>query len=408
MTKIKLFKKNYFFYIKNHTFAIITNQSIIMDRLVNPFFVSGKIPPEYFCDRKWEAQQIIQHLSNQENIVLMSQRRMGKTKLVDHCCEQSELTKHYILITIDILHTTSFREFVQLFGSVVFDNIATRSSRMMKLFTATMRSLSGSFGYDPIQNTPTFDIKLGDLIRPEYTLEEIFKVIENAEKPCLIVFDEFQQITKYPEHNVEALLRSHIQRLGNAGFVFSGSQRRLMESMFFSEKRPFYMSARSIVLQPIPINDYKDFVFHHFHDHNKDIEGVAVELVYDTFQGVTLYLQRMMKDAFGVTPEGGKCDVGTIRSLIDAYIQESDPRLREQLAFVTETQKELLYAIHEENDPVKAITSAKFIKKHRLKSSSSVQSAAKKLLEYDLLTQKEGYYAIADPLMQLWLKSRRF
>lgn len=378
-----------------------------MDRLINPFIVSGKIPTEYFCDRESEARQIIQYLSNQENIVLMSQRRMGKTKLVEYCSEQSEVFQHYILLSIDILHTTSFKEFIQLFGSVVFDNIATRSTRMMKLFTATMRSLSGSFGYDPIQNTPTFDIKLGDLIRPEYTLEEIFKVIEKAEKRCLIVFDEFQQITKYPEHNVEALLRSHIQHLANADFVFAGSQRRLMESMFFSEKRPFYMSARSIVLQPIPFEDYHAFVLHHFNNHKKDIEGDAVKLVYDTFLGVTLYLQRMMKDAFASTLEGGKCDVETTKKLIDAYIQESDPRFREQLAFVTEAQKELLYAIHEEDEPVKGITSAKFIKKHRLKSSSSVQSAAKKLLEYDLLTHNEGYYSIADPLMRLWMKSRR-
>jgi len=48
------------------------------------------------------------------------------------------------------------------------------------------------------------------------------------------------------------------------------------------------------------------------------------------------------------------------------------------------------------------------IKHHRLKSSSAVQAAAKKLLEYDLLTRSEGFYFIADPLMALWLKSGRF
>jgi hypothetical protein len=42
------------------------------------------------------------------------------------------------------------------------------------------------------------------------------------------------------------------------------------------------------------------------------------------------------------------------------------------------------------------------------KSSSAVQAAAKKLLEYDLLTRNEGSYSIADPLMALWLRSKRF
>lgn len=57
---------------------------------------------------------------------------------------------------------------------------------------------------------------------------------------------------------------------------------------------------------------------------------------------------------------------------------------------------------------MKSITSTAFIKRHRLKSSSAVQAAAKKLLEYDLLTRREGEYSIADPLMALWLKSKRF
>ena len=77
-------------------------------------------------------------------------------------------------------------------------------------------------------------------------------------------------------------------------------------------------------------------------------------------------------------------------------------------ANLTEAQKELLYAISEEHQAIKSITSAAFIKRHRLKSASAVQSAARKLLEYDLLTRREGEYSIADPLMALWLKSRQF
>ena len=375
---------------------------------INPFIVSGKIPAAYFCDRQEETRQVIQNLTSQENIVLMSQRRMGKSKLIDHCFEKKEIAHNHITLTIDILHTSTFREFIQLFGAVVFDTIATRSAKMMKLFTSSLRSLSASFGFDPIQNTPTFDIKLGDISRPDYTLKEIFQVIDNADKRCVIVFDEFQQITKYPEKNVEALLRSHIQNLNNANFIFSGSQRRLMEEMFFSEKRPFYMSARSIVLSPIEEPIYEEFVAHHFHANDKDIEREAIHRVYDIFSGVTLYLQRIMKESFNMTPQGERCDLPTIEKIINNYIEECDPRFREQLAFVTETQKELLYALNKEKEPIKGITTSKFIKRHSLKSASAIQAAAKKLLDYDLITRKEGFYSISDPLLSLWMKSRRF
>lgn len=379
-----------------------------MIKNTNPFIVSGKIPAALFCDRKDETDNLLKFLQNEENVVLMSQRRMGKTKLVEHCSDVNMLEKQYILMYVDILHTTSLREFIQLFGGVVFDSVACRSAKMMKLFTATLKSLRGSFGYDPIQNVPTFDIRLGDITAPEYTLKEIFQYIEKADRRCIIVIDEFQQVTKYTEKNVEAMLRSHIQKASNANFVFAGSQRRLMEEMFFSEKRPFYMSARSIQLLPIPFPDYLQFASYHFNQAGKSIEKAAVQQVYETFFGVTLYLQRMMKDAFNLTSKGENCDEASIKQIINDYVLECEPRLREQLAFVTETQKELLYAVSEEQEPVKNITASAFIKRHRLKSSSAVQAAAKKLLEYDLLTRNEGAYSIADPLMALWLKSKRF
>lgn len=379
-----------------------------MIKNTNPFIVSGKIPTALFCDRKNETDSLLKFLQNEENVVLMSQRRMGKTKLVEHCSDMNMLEKQFILIYIDILHTSSLREFIQLFGGIVFDSVARRSAKMMKLFTATLKSLRGSFGYDPVQNVPTFDIRLGDITAPEYTLKEIFQYIEKADRHCIIVIDEFQQVTKYTEKNVEAMLRSHIQQLSNANFVFAGSQRRLMEEMFFSEKRPFYMSARSIQLLPIPFSDYYQFASYHFNQAGKSIDEEAVKLVYETFFGVTLYLQRMMKDAFNLTSRGESCDQESIKQIINDYVLECEPRLREQLAFVTETQKELLYAVSEEQEPVKNLTASVFIKRHRLKSSSAVQAAAKKLLEYDLLTRNEGSYSIADPLMALWLHSKRF
>lgn len=373
-----------------------------MDKIINPFIVSGKIPQEYFCDRVEEADQLEKSLCNQLNVVLTSSRRMGKTSLVDHVFSKPNISNEYITITVDILHTTTFREFIFALGTAVFENVASRSEKARKLFVSLLKSLSASFGYDPIQNVPTFDIRLGDIQRPEYTLREIFEYLEKVDSRCLVVIDEFQQITYYPEKNVEALLRTYIQKLSNANFIFSGSQRRLMEEMFFSSKRPFYQSAKSIRLEPIVHEVYQEFALLQFKKFDKIITPEAFACVYETFWGVTFYIQRILKDAFAATAKGTPCDVDMIKSIIDDYIKENDSRLREQLAFITESQKELLYAIHEEKQ-VQSITSSAFNKKHKLRSPSSTQSAAIKLLEYDLITRKEKIYSISDPLMNLWL-----
>lgn len=373
-----------------------------MTAIINPFIVHGYIPPEYFCDRIIESEKLQRFLCNQQNVVLSAARRMGKTKLVDHVFNKPEIRDNYITISLDILETGNLNEFVFSLGNAVFNTVASRGKRMMKLFPMVMKSLQASFGYDPIQGTPTFDIKLGDITQPEYTLGEIFEYLNRADKRCLIVIDEFQQITNYPEKNVEATLRTHIQRTHNANFVFAGSQRRIMSEMFGAENRPFYNSAREIDLEPIAPDVYTEFARKQFRNADKDIDTAAVLKVYDTFNGVTLYNQQILNDAYDITPKGETCRTADVERLIEDFIVENDKRIRELLQFVSEQQKAVLYAIAKDG-PVKAITSGAFTARHKLKSPSATQSATKALLRADLITRKDGLYSISDPLMDLWL-----
>ena len=50
-----------------------------MARIRNPFVVTGKIAPEYFCDRVEESARLIKSVTNGNNLVIISPRRMGKT-----------------------------------------------------------------------------------------------------------------------------------------------------------------------------------------------------------------------------------------------------------------------------------------------------------------------------------------
>ena len=374
---------------------------------INPFIIAGKIPAPYFCDRQDELKRLTRCIQNQENVVLVSPRRVGKTGLINHCFDQPDISEKYITINIDILHTSSLREFILELGAGVYRKVASRSDRLLKLFAATMRSLSASFGYDSVQGTPTFDIKIGDISVPEYTLEEIFNYLEQADRRCIIAIDEFQQIIYYPEKNVEALLRSHIQRLTNANFIFAGSERRVMSEMFYASNRPFFQSATSIQLDPISLPVYTDFVRHHFHKATKKIDAETIEMVYKSFRGVTLYVQRIMHDAYAAIGQGETCTLDLAQQLIEQFVSENATRLREQMAYISEQQKELLYAIHHEGK-AERITSSAFIKKHRLRSASAVQSAEKRLLEYDLISKRERTYFISDPLLELWMKQQGF
>jgi AAA+ ATPase superfamily predicted ATPase len=373
-----------------------------MSITTNPFITTGKIPADLFCDRKEESKRLLQSLSNGANIVLMSPRRVGKTQLMYYCFDKRAISEGYITFFIDILKTSSLQEFTYELGKAVFNTLASRGQKMQKMAMATMRSLTGNIGFDPVTALPTFGIAIGDIQNPVYSLDEIFRTLEGAGKRCIVAIDEFQQIRNYPEKNTEALLRSYIQRLTNTQFVFAGSERHLLEEMFLDSARPFYNSADIQSLEVIEEGKYADFVHHHFAEGGKRIDDEAVSHVYNTFDGNTYYNQKAMREAFASTPVNGVCSKEAVEQIILMMTKEADRHYSEILARLTLPQKELLYAIAKAH-MARQITSGAFIRRYSLKSASSVQSSIKKLLEYGLVSFDAGNYYIADQLMRLWL-----
>lgn len=374
-----------------------------MATIRNPFIVTGKIAPEYFCDRVNESARLIKSITNGNNLVIISPRRMGKTGLIQFCYDKPEISAEYYTFFIDILHTSSLREFTYLLGREIYETLSPRSKKMTTLFIQTLKSISGKFGFDPISNLPSFNLELGDIERPEYTLDEIFEYLSQADKPCIVAIDEFQQIAKYPGKNIEALLRTHIQRLDNCHFIFAGSERHMMQTMFTSSARPFYHSADILELGAIPSEIYIPFVVGHFKRRQRKIKATDVNTIYNLFQGHTYYIQKTFNESFADTPEGGVCSMETIQTAINNMIDSNDTIFREILSNIPEKQKTLLYAIAKEGE-AERITSAEFIKRHSLSSASSVQSAAKKLLEKDFITEINKVYSVTDRLFAMWIK----
>lgn len=373
-----------------------------MAKEINPFIVTGKIEPEYFCDRIQESARLVKSVTNGNNMVIISPRRMGKTGLIQYCYEKPEIRKEYYTFFIDILHTSSLREFTYLLGREIYETLLPRSRKMTNLFIQTLKSISGKFGFDPLSGTPTFNIELGDIDRPEYTLDEIFHYLESADKPCIVAIDEFQQIAKYPEKNIEALLRTHIQKIRNSHFVFAGSKRHMMQEMFLSAARPFYHSADILELNAIDPDKYIPFIVGHFQKRNRRIEAKDVERVYNLFKGHTFYIQKTFNEAFADTSAETTCTLETIQTAIDNMIAANDTIFREILSNIPEKQKEVLYAIARDGE-AERITSAQFIKRHSLSSASSVQSAVKKLLEKDVITEINKVFSLTDKLFSMWI-----
>ena len=371
----------------------------------NPFITNGYSEPQYFCDRLHETEMLTRLLTNENNVALISPRRLGKTDLLHHCFTQPEIQKRYYTFIIDIYATTSMRDFINVFGKSVLEELKSKGKRAWHLFLQTLSSLRSEITYDGA-GLPTWGMSIGAISNPAVSLDEIFSYLNHADKPCLVAFDEFQQITRYPDRsNVEAALRTYIQRCNNAHFVFSGSQRHLMGAIFTSPSRPFYQSVNIINLPPISLEKYTDFVVEKFEKAGKHIDTEVVENVYQRFQGITSYMQRIMNLLFTYTPVGTTCKMQLVDSCIDELIDFSSDTYESLLYQMPEKQREVFLAIAKEDD-VKSISSSTFVKKHSLVSASSVLSAVKGLLEKDFITQDKNTYSVYDKFFALWLKRK--
>ena len=373
----------------------------------NPFYITGIIPEPYFCDRERETTWMVRTIGNKAHILLTSPRRMGKTQLMRHVFEQPSIKGSYYTFYTDIYATTSLHELVLFLSKEIYSVLVPKGKAALDKFLAGLHSLAGSFGYDPVSNTPTFNIKLGDIHSPELTLEEIFRYLEQADKPCIFAIDEFQQIANYPEKNVEAMLRTHIQKMNNCLFIYAGSNRHVLENMFNSAAKPFYNSAEQIYLDSISKDIYTTFAQEQFASANRRITSEAASLAYDLFDGHTYYVHNVLHNAFAYIDPDKVIDEADIYQVLNDILEEKGHSFASVMNQLNFQQKESLIAIAKEGK-ASGVTSVAFVKKHALKSPSSVQYAISALLEKQLLTyqseERTKVYSVADRFMEMWIR----
>ena len=377
--------------------------NIIMKTLIrNPFIITPIVPDEFFCDRKDETAQLCKHICNGRNVALFAERRVGKTGLIRHCFEQTEIYANFNTFLIDIYAAGSLKEMTTMFAKDVF----SRSG----LFGIKEKLLNGIKSIRPVieynELTATFSLGTNvlDIKYPEKTLEEILQVLDSLDKPSVIAIDEFQSIRNFKEKNVEAYLRTLMQKCRNITFIYTGSISHSMNNIFTSPSKPFYNSAVMMTIKVIKKDVYREFAMSMFHKYEKEISPELVDKCYDYFSGVTWYVQLMMNEAFAQTDKGACLTSKDFDSIYEAIIAQQSFSYEDQFARFSEKQKALLLALAAEGTAGARVTSEEFISKYALGSASSIQTACNALKKNNVLTDMGQHKAITDLIFRDWLR----
>lgn len=371
-----------------------------MIKVNNPFLISGYHGPRYFCDREQETEQIVNALHNERNLTLIAPRRMGKTGLIKHVFYQLQhQQKDIITLYLDIYSTQNLNEFTQAFASTILGSLDTTPQRAIHRITKFIKSCHPTFTFDEISGQPKVTVDIATS-KEEATLKEIFDYIESSEKRCYIAIDEFQQITEYPEKGIEALLRSYIQFLPNAYFIFAGSKHHVMQEMFLSAKRPFYQSTQTLVISQINKDIYYEFASSFFNQANHALDKKTFTFIYSEFDGHTWYIQSILNRVYSykITP-----NIDLVNRSIDEIVSENEYNYQNLLAAYPSVSSRLIKAIAKEGI-VSEVHAGNFISKYKLKAASSVNTALRSLINKEIIYKTDSGYIVYDRFFAIWLR----
>ncbi len=371
-----------------------------MKKEQNPFPVSGFRSPEFFCDREHEISALHEHLINDRNALLFGWRRLGKTALIQNFFQLLENTG-WITIYADLLMTRSGRDAVKTITQSVIRRTGQTNEGLSNKLMVFLSKLGAKISFDSTTGAPKISFQLQEGFEPQQSLETLGDYLSDLNKPIVIALDEFQRVADYTDVDGEAWFRSWGLQHPNIRFLYSGSQRSILESMFQNKTRPFYQSTQLISLEPIEKTVYVDFIREKFEQTKKQISQHLAENLYDWAEGQTYTIQLICNKLWG---SGIEIDEALLTRIQTEILEQESTFFGQIARLVTPNQWKLLKAVAEEGR-VSNVFQSDFIKKYDLHPTSSVQVSLRKLIEQEILIKDNGKIRIQDLLFQRWIQS---
>jgi AAA+ ATPase superfamily predicted ATPase len=370
---------------------------------MNPFITSGYAGSEYFCNREKETNLLLENIENNLSTSIIALRRIGKTGLVKHVI--SKLPKETIPVYIDIFPTENLKDFTEKLATAIIREMPA-GHKFGKAVIKFIQSLRPTLSFDPLSGLPQVELK-NQQENSKENIQSIFSFLQNLDRKVVIIIDEFQQITNYPEKNTDAFLRSIMQQLNNVVFIFTGSHQHLMKNLFTNPSKPFYRSTQLISIKKIDRSDYREFIALKFTNGKKQIADEIINQILDWTEDYTYYVQLLCNKVYSSSNKVVNEQTWKYQAL--ELLKEQQIIFLGYRDLLTSHQWGLLKAIAKEGN-VSSPTSKDFIGKHSLGSPATVLRSLKALQDKELIyatidLSGAKQYFVYDVFLKQWLNT---
>jgi uncharacterized protein len=370
------------------------------------YFPTGIVTGNAFCNRENERTYLKRRLNQNAHVVLMSPRRYGKSSLIAQFTHDQNIP----FSAVDLLPATS--------GKYVKNAIIDGVTQLLDfIMPAPKKAKQKIMGYFARMN-PSIELSaFGQKIKlkpeektPEETIMKLLMNLDSAAKTLgrklIFVMDEFQQIaTLETAHALEASIRHAVERSQHVFYVFSGSNRTLLEDMFSNESRPLYHLCDEMKLHRIKKVCYRPFIKKASEKRwEQPITNASIDRVLNVTACHPYYVNRLCRTLWDddVPPTEESVDTAW-QQYVDS--QKAD-WISDMISRLTVNQRTVLAGLS--RSPEKELRGKHFANRLNI-SSSSIQRTIMSLIKKDLVYKDSGgYHHVLNPSVKTVLAEDKY
>ena len=212
----------------------------------------------------------------------------------------------------------------------------------------------------------------------------------------VVVFDEFQDIASVGGVPLIKTMRSKFQWHKNVAYIFSGSKRHMLMSIFEEYEGAFYKFARPMHLDPIPEDEFKKHLVRKYASAGGSLSAEVASKVVEAGVGYPYYIQHIAFELYQISLTPTLEDVESARLKTVEHQSHAFMNIWESVK--SQLQRKYLLAVAKEPDAPQGF---EFIERYGLRSPSHMSRIRKQLQKNGLIEKGR----IVDPFFAHWLRS---
>jgi hypothetical protein len=378
--------------------------------MVNPFEYGRELGPGELADRDTEVAEVRDALLESAKLFLIGPRRYGKTSVHNVGAHAARNRGGIVLRynveaypVIDDMLTTIVADAARL----ITGPVEKAAKLLERLFTALRPQVT----YSPLEQSWSasfgVDRSLPVVPRLVEVLHGLERLATKVERPVGLVLDEIQHLV-VDGVEAERQVRAAIQEHRQVGYVFAGSDTRLLTAMTTEPARPFYRLGQVRVLEEIPRPAFLEYLRAGFSTLPARVEEDALTRILEEAEDVPYNVQLLAHECWNTLRDAGDGTTLSANRIVEihaAAARRLDPVYSQVWLSLSAPQRRALQAIVREGS--EGLFGAAIAKRYSL-PATTMQKAIAALVDKRVCWRQVRAGAarlrLEDPLFGRWVQ----